>query len=176
MYLDFGCGCGRVLRQWCASSANLYGTDYNPLLIEWCQAHLSFAECAVNLLEPPTRYRDNQFDFIYALSVFTHLPAQMQIPWLQEMKRILKPGGLIFLSVHGDHYRYMLTPEEERRFNQGEIVAHQVESAGTNYCNVFHPRKYLIENFGRVLDVLAVVPCGALGNPHQDAVLLQKTG
>jgi cyclopropane fatty-acyl-phospholipid synthase-like methyltransferase len=35
--LDFGCGAGRVIRYWHGLPAALYGTDYNPDLITWCE-------------------------------------------------------------------------------------------------------------------------------------------
>src|ERR687887_388750 len=42
--LDFGCGCGRVTRQWHnLSSTEVVGTDYNARLIEWCRRALPFA-------------------------------------------------------------------------------------------------------------------------------------
>lgn len=34
--LDFGCGCGRVMR-FLKGKAGLYGTDYNRELIKWCK-------------------------------------------------------------------------------------------------------------------------------------------
>lgn len=47
--LDFGCGCGRMMRHWkTLRGPNLYGSDYNPVLVEWCRKNLSFAGFAVN--------------------------------------------------------------------------------------------------------------------------------
>jgi SAM-dependent methyltransferase len=41
--LDFGCGCGRVLRHWrTLAGPEVYGIDYNPALIDWCRENLSF--------------------------------------------------------------------------------------------------------------------------------------
>lgn len=172
--LDFGCGCGRIIRHWHSFSPNFYGTDYNPELIEWCQNNLTFCEFSINNLEPPINYPDNKFDFIYALSVFTHLPKILQIPWLEEMRRILRPNGIIFISVHGNHYKHMLTLREQGLFDQGELIVHQEEIAGSNTCNAFHPKQYLVNNFAKVMKIIDIVPEGALGNPYQDAILLQK--
>jgi SAM-dependent methyltransferase len=172
--LDFGCGCGRVIRNWHSFSPNFYGTDYNMELIEWCKNNLNFCKFSINNLEPPINYPDDKFDFIYALSVFTHLPKILQIPWLEEMKRILKPNGVIFISVHGDHYKNLLTRQEKQLFEQGELIIHREEIAGSNTCNAFHPRQYIMNNFSKVMKVIDIVPEGALGNPYQDAILLQK--
>ena len=36
--LDFGCGCGRVMRRWAdVSGPAFFGSDYNPNLINWCR-------------------------------------------------------------------------------------------------------------------------------------------
>jgi len=43
---------------------------------------------------PPMSYEDNMFDFVYSISIFTHLPEDMQFAWLQELQRITKPGGI----------------------------------------------------------------------------------
>lgn len=41
--LDFGCGCGRVLRYWKSlQSTQIYSVDCNPALTEWCARHLVF--------------------------------------------------------------------------------------------------------------------------------------
>lgn len=49
--LDFGCGCGRVIRNWNALNGHkFYGVDYNPRLINWCQKSLNFAEFKLNKL------------------------------------------------------------------------------------------------------------------------------
>jgi 2-polyprenyl-3-methyl-5-hydroxy-6-metoxy-1,4-benzoquinol methylase len=47
--MDFGCGCGRVLRYWSSMTGpRLYGVDYNTQLIDWCQRNLPFAEFHLN--------------------------------------------------------------------------------------------------------------------------------
>jgi Methyltransferase domain. len=81
--------------------AKVYGTDYNRKLIDWCRQCLPFAEFETNELSPPLAYRDAQFDFIYAFSVFTHLTESLQQGWLAELSRVLKPGGHLFLTTQG---------------------------------------------------------------------------
>src|SRR4051812_33071696 len=41
--LDFGCGCGRVIRRFCGLDARLTGTDVNAAATAWCAANLPFA-------------------------------------------------------------------------------------------------------------------------------------
>ncbi|HYF03032.1 MAG TPA: class I SAM-dependent methyltransferase, partial [Patescibacteria group bacterium] len=43
--LDFGCGCGRLIRHVkVLKNAKLFGCDYNSELISWCKNNLNFAE------------------------------------------------------------------------------------------------------------------------------------
>jgi hypothetical protein len=49
--LDFGCGCGRVIRHLSfLKNSKLYGTDYNPILIKWCKENLPCATFQTNKL------------------------------------------------------------------------------------------------------------------------------
>src|SRR4029077_3643337 len=41
------------------------------------------------------------FDVVVAASIFTHLSMKMQVAWLEELRRIMKPGGLVIASLHG---------------------------------------------------------------------------
>ncbi len=173
--LDFGCGCGRVIRRWhSVPNVQIHGTDYNPHLIEWCQQNLPFAHFEVNGLQPPLNYPDATFDFIYALSVFTHLPEALQQQWMVELGRVLKPGGCLLITLHGEYYLTQLTPDEYHRFQAGEWVVKYEECAGTNMCAAFCSEAYIYQHLARGFDVVMFVAQGAEGNPHQDLYLLRK--
>jgi len=73
------------------TSARFHGTDYNPQLINWCKPNLCFAQFEVNGLSPPLVYEEEQFDLIYALPVFTHLPEDLQLAWMSELSGFLGP-------------------------------------------------------------------------------------
>jgi SAM-dependent methyltransferase len=173
--LDFGCGCGRVLRHWAAlERVELHGTDYNPRLARWCDVELPFARVKTNELQGKLDYGDGQFGLVYALSVFTHLSELMQSFWIEELSRIVRPGGYLLITVHGEPYFETLLSEEQTRFRRGELVVRSEEQAGSNVCAVFHPESYVRETLARDLDVVDFWPEGARGNPRQDAYLLRK--
>src|SRR5262249_62356392 len=99
---DWACGCGRVVRHLAKRfDSKVHGCDYNPQLIRWCQRALPCAEFEVSGLTPPLPYADASFDFVYAISVLTHIPTELQVPWMVELRRVLRPGGHALLSVHG---------------------------------------------------------------------------
>jgi SAM-dependent methyltransferase len=102
--LDFGCGAGRVLRHLVedvGTDGELHGVDIDRPSIEWLQSNASpplhVGACGE---EPSLPYPDDHFDLVYALSVFTHL-AEHWAGWLLELRRILKPDGLLLATVIG---------------------------------------------------------------------------
>ena len=116
-----------------------HGTDYNPALIDWCQAHLKFAEFRVNTLSGELPYAAETFDFIYAFSVFTHLSESLQFFWINELSRVVKPGGYIWFTTHGENYVPTLTPEELKQFRHGELVIRGSNSQGQTSAPCFIP-------------------------------------
>jgi SAM-dependent methyltransferase len=171
--LDFGCGCGRVTRYWADFAGSVAGSDLDPAAVEWCRRNLPFGRFEVNGLEPPLAFEDGSFDLAYALSVFTHLPAALQIAWRDELLRILRPGGYLLVTTHGRSYLPRLEPAERERFARGELVVRWGDLPGTNLCSAYHPERYLRETFADGLELVELVPEGALGNPTQDLLVLR---
>lgn len=171
--LDFGCGCGRVTRWWRELDAEVHASDTDARAVAWCRANLRFGRFDVNDLAPPLRYGDASFDLVYAFSVLTHLTEELQRPWMEELRRVLRPNGLLVLSTHGERYLERLTPAERARFEAGELVVRWGGVAGTNLCTTFHPRFYL-QQLAEGFELLEHVPEGATGNPHQDLSVLRK--
>jgi SAM-dependent methyltransferase len=169
--LDFGCGCGRVTRWWGSLPGEIHGSDFNPTLVRWCRENLPFGTFAVNGGEPPLDYADDSFDLVYAMSVLTHLPMETQRLWLDELARVGREWVLV--SIHGPPYRVRLTPEEQRRFDAGEIVVRWGVVAGTNLCTAFHPRGSLEQLAEPRFEVVSYLEEGARGNRPQDLVLLR---
>jgi SAM-dependent methyltransferase len=173
--LDFGCGCGRVIRHWRSlTRAHLHGTDCNPMLIEWCRRNLPFAQFQSNTLEPRLDYADHQFEFAYALSVLTHTPEHLQQPWMDELRRILRPGGYLLITTQGDEYFSRLERTERDAFAQGRIVVRYGGAAGTNLCSVYHSESYVRERLARDFTFVMTRARAAAGNGKQDMYLLRR--
>jgi len=174
--LDFGCGCGRVIKHGrFFEDAEIHGTDYNPKSIKWCKLNIPFAHFATNKLIPPLHYGGSQFDFIYALSVFTHLPERAQFLWINELQRVLKPQGYLLITTHGEHYFDTLSSTEQKQFRSGNLVVRHKDAAGTNLCCAYHPQKYVQQKLVKGFEIIDFVPQGAKGNPHQDLYLMRKS-
>jgi SAM-dependent methyltransferase len=144
--LDFGCGCGRVARHWAQlEGPEIHGCDYNGELVAWCQENLPFMRAAHNELEPPTPYAEQGFDLIYALSVLSHLDEPLQQAWVSEYRRLLRPGGLLIVSVLGEADRVRLNVAQRERFDRGELVIERARMRGSNLCTAYHPRSYVTD-------------------------------
>ena len=173
--LDFGCGVGRIMRHWNAIPNPVWhGADYNPRLVEWCRNHLKFAEFQVNTLSDRLPYESQTFDLVYAFSVFTHLSESLQLYWIDELSRVLKPGGVIYMTTHGEYYYAGLSVEEQRQFRNGQLVVREPEQSGSNMCGAYHPVSFVREKMARHLEVVDFIESGARGNSTQDIYLLKK--
>src|SRR5947209_13595411 len=172
--LDFGCGCGRVIRHFAdLRNVQLHGTDVSAGAIRWCRENLRFADFQRNGLAPPTVYGAETFDLVYAFSVFTHLPEHLQFDWMRELRRVLRPEGLLVMTTHGASYLHDATQQERDRFNGGELIVRHGRAAGSNRCSTLHPESWVRERLARAFDVVQFDPEGARGNPTQDLYLLR---
>jgi SAM-dependent methyltransferase len=50
-------------------------------------------------LGAPLPYAEGRFDLVVSMDVVEHLPEPALSPWLQEIFRVTKPGGLVFLTT-----------------------------------------------------------------------------
>jgi SAM-dependent methyltransferase len=173
--LDFGCGCGRVLRHWRElTRTHVHGCDYNRRLVAWCRRSLPFAEFRVNHLAPPFPYGAGSLDFVYAISVFTHLTEELQHAWMRELERVLAPGGVVVVTTKGRSRLGPLADEERRRFDRGELVVQATRYAGRNLCAAYHPESYVRDRLAVGFNVLDFLPAVKGSSSTQDVLLLQR--
>ena len=146
--LEWGCGPGRVIRHLPTAldglDPHVIGSDYNPKTIAWCQENLPGITFVRNGLQPPLPLPDDSIDAAYCLSVFTHLSGDAQIAWAQELHRVLKPGGLLICTTHGERHRRLLaTQDEHDRFAAGEVVVQSQYAEGKKWFLALHPEPFV---------------------------------
>jgi len=175
--LDFGCGCGRVMAYLrTAFPGHLHGTDLDPEAVAWCQQNLAaVGTFSVNEHMPPLPFDDAAFDIVYSISVFSHLPEEMQTAWLGDLRRVTKPGGYLLLSVQGEAMLPLVSPETGAEFAEKGFV--YLQRGGTDglpdfYQTAFHAEPYIRDHWSGFFEIEAVVPKGVGGN--QDLVVCRR--
>ncbi len=171
--LEFGCGAGRYLRHLSGQAGSVAAVDYNPYLIAWAEAHLRFARFAVCGSRPPLSEPDDRFDVVYAVDVFSHLDESAQVPWFDELARVLRPGGLMAISLHGASRIENLSMALRRTFAEGRLAVLRPALSGTNGCAAYHPRAYVERVFGQRLPLLEHAENAAL-ELRQDVTVFRK--
>jgi cyclopropane fatty-acyl-phospholipid synthase-like methyltransferase len=174
--LDFGCGCGRTLA-WLISrfpNTQFFGADIDSMSVQWCREHLRGSFCC-NQDAPPLSYADAEFDCIYAISVFTHIDERYQLEWLAEFRRVLRPGGLLLVSVHGVGTAKGLRVEERATLRaQGILFKRSSKLRGIHpdfYHTTFQTKDYVLQKWSRFFDI---VDYKQLGLGYQDLIVLRR--
>ena len=176
--LDFGVGCGRTLR-WLAPlapAAHFYGSDIDHEAIDWCRTNLDFASFSTNAPLPPLPFANGQFDFIYVVSVFTHLDESYQFQWLAELRRVARAGAFVLLTLHGESL-FPALPKDMRELAETNGFAFVVSDFWHGifpdwYQTTFHSQQYVSKWYNSFFQVTAHIPQGLAS--HQDIVLMQK--
>jgi len=176
--LDWGCGPGRVIRHLptvVGNGCEYFGTGYNPQTIDWCKKNLSGISFNCNSLDARLSYKDQFFDVIYGISIFTHLSEQLHSDWYNELFRILKPGGIMFLTTQGDNFKIKLVESELVQYNNGKLVVRGKVKEGHRTFSAFHPTEFMNNLFSNseILEHVATTPAEGGWLP-QDIWIVQK--
>jgi SAM-dependent methyltransferase len=175
--LDFGCGCGRVVSFFSRlHDSAFYGSDIDEEAIAWCRANIcGVATFDTNDVWPPLRYPNEFFDLVYSVSVFTHLPEDMQNAWLPELQRVTKPGSYLLLSVTYDR-ALLPSPEAAEEFEkQGFYYIfkdNNTEGLPDFYRSTIHSGHYIESHWGEFFEIVSIVKKGL--NRHQDIVVCRR--
>lgn len=191
---DFGCASGRVIRHFLAQSnvSEVWGSDINQRHIRWLYEHLPERIVPVfNHTLPMLPCEDNYFDVVSAFSVFTHIDT-FETAWLAELRRILKPGGMAYLTVHNEStweiLRGELTNENNRlvqsirkvepdfdRIVMGPLpetrTVYRFTQQGPYRAQVFHSDVFLKRVWSRFFEIVDILP---RHHVRQTVVLLRK--
>ena len=180
--LDFGVGCGRVIRPFhelCLDAhltdgkLNWFGSDIDAEAITWCRSVIeSIGTFVVNSPMPPLPFDDQYFDFVYSTSIFTHLPEDMQFAWLSDLRRVMRIGSFAVLSTHPTD----LIPSflKDKLSNPGFYyhVGEGTEGLPSFYQVSFHSHEYIHKRWSEHFAVTKIIPNGI--GKRQDLVLCQR--
>lgn len=194
---EMGCASGRVLRHFAIQRPDLHcwGADINLRHVEWLRLFLpTHLRIFQNTILPHLPIEDNSLTLVTAFSVFTHID-DLDLAWIAELRRIIKPGGFLYLTIHSERTWQEMKPgvpiydalvrmsahipdyHVSETFLQGPLPKDKTVlywDVAQNYnSNVFHHTDYVRREWGRFFDVADIIPCGS---GYQDVVLLRKPG
>jgi SAM-dependent methyltransferase len=104
---DLGCGPGQIARYLHRQGAQTLGVDLSPCMIAEAQRlnpEIPFHQG--DMLSLPDA--DNSWGGIAAFYCIIHIPREQIMDALREMKRVLKPGGVLLITFHiGDEAKHV---------------------------------------------------------------------
>lgn len=120
--LELGCGVGRIGLQLAPKVARWDGADISANMLEVARTRLAaqnnvgFTELKRSRLDGVA---DASFDKAYSVAVFIHMDKEDFFLYLEELARVLKPGGLLYfdtwnLASKVGWRRFMLEVEQHR--------------------------------------------------------------
>jgi ubiquinone/menaquinone biosynthesis C-methylase UbiE len=166
--LDWGCGWGRLTRTFARLQppAELWGADVDALNLKWAAENIPEAKFVQLPLAPPSALPESYFDLVYAVSVMTHLTREMQGLWLEELRRVMSPGGLALLTFHGKtalgySTRYLYEKQVnnfmEIGFDDSMECSHLDSVIGAGYYkNTYQTIEDVHKNWSNVFEVLEI--------------------
>jgi 2-polyprenyl-3-methyl-5-hydroxy-6-metoxy-1,4-benzoquinol methylase len=160
--LDWGCGPGRIVRHLpeLLPHSSVYATDYNKVYVKWCGENLKNIQVSLNNIDPPTNYANSFFDLVIGISIFTHLTEQNHLAWIDELKRIIKPGGIAFITTQGESYRSKLLPVERQSFDNGKLVTREEIREGNRLFSAFQPPSFFNQLIKEKFEVVEFISSG----------------
>jgi hypothetical protein len=88
--------------------------------------------------------------------------------------RVLKPGGILYITLHGKAFRVKLSDQEQKDFDNGKLVFSTRTKEGHRTFVAFQPESFVRSLFAN--DEIAEFIPGQLVNerPDQDVWIIRK--
>jgi len=182
--LDFGCGSGRLLAGWHAEdpSRELFGCDIRPALVGWARENLPVGISVFQSPpQPPLALADGRFDLVLAVSVFTHLGLERQSLWAEEFGRLVRPGGALLATFHGEVYARLLDADQLRVLERKGFLENAAGEEGSNLFTAYHTSDFAARLFAG-FELAGFFPSGRIGGERvlfplaslQDVAVFQR--
>lgn len=186
-WLDFGCGYGRVLRFLVqrVDPERIYASDVIEEGVDFCASEFGVhpRHSTATLAELDL----GRFDFLYAISVLTHLDEENETEMLRFVHRSLEPGGIALFTTHGQWsldnldfygaiYEDMRDDLVRRVRERGVAFVPYHHYSGDDYGMTWHSAEYVQERMaelhGDSMRLLFFEPHGL--DHHQDVFVYQR--
>lgn len=135
--LDLGCADGLMLRQ--LPARRHVGVEVNAAAREACEAASASPSIPFDLHASLDTVDDASIDVAYSNHVLEHVQHPYAV--LEQLNRVLKPGGVLVLVTPFDDWRQ----GSQRRWTQGDINNHLYTWSPMNIGNLVHEAGFVVE-------------------------------
>lgn len=139
--LDVGCGPGDIIEAVKQKYPDVaaFGADPDDVLLEIARKNLAEKNLSAELVRAYAEhlpFPDNSFDVVFCVLTLHHIPPELKVRALEEMRRVLKPSGTLLLSDYGKKKIPVRGPSQwifERKANlkdhfEGKISSYVTQS------------------------------------------------
>lgn len=170
--LDVGCGIGRLalpLSRYLSAEGSYEGFDVVKSGISWCNKNITSQFPNFNFIHIDLKndlynletevqaknfifpYQNNEFDFSFLTSVFTHMMLEDTEAYLKQIHRVLKKGGICFTTF------FIMNEENQQLMNANDVLKfdydygdYYLHNAEVKEANIAFDEKYLNELFAQI--------------------------
>jgi len=98
--LDFGCALGSQTSAFVDAGVDMLGVDVSDFYVKECP--FGNLKGRMFTYDGTLPFPDKHFDFIHSAQVIEHIPENQLLNVLSELKRVLKPDGVIYFATCGE--------------------------------------------------------------------------
>ena len=116
--LEIGCGGGRITASGIKLFKHVYAADLSSEMLRKCKEAITAPNVSFHKLDGFTLkdFPDSNIDFVYSHNVFVQLSSIQIYPYLREIKRVLKDGGIGLVSCYDFVDQFELFKEWSLKF------------------------------------------------------------
>jgi ubiquinone/menaquinone biosynthesis C-methylase UbiE len=129
--IEIGCGLGRLTRLAAGDFSRVIGLDVSPEMLRQARIQANAANISYELVGSDGRIPSaaESVDLVYAWTVFRHMSKEMFGRYLDEARRVLKPGGCLAFEAlirdTGERANPSTSdPDTEREYGSEELEAY----------------------------------------------------
>ena len=174
--LDFASGYGRVGRHLSEvmPAVSYTAMDIHPTAVTFNRDVLGL-ETILSHNEPELVSSERTFDYVVALSFFSHVRRGLFDKWLQALHRLMKPGGILVFTAHGRESHAATMPDVAIDADGYGMMktSEQFDLSTDYYVQAITYETFVVAAIKRIkgLEIVAVEPASWWG--HQDMYVVR---
>lgn len=125
---SLGCSVKVIDNDW-SCCGMIYNTNYVAKKMGWDIEALDMD------ITKPIPFADDSFDRIFSICVVEHLPSSVRRSMIQEVARVLKPGGIVGITIDYSPNREVLLADKGLRFGyRDKLFKEIIDPSGLALC------------------------------------------